>query len=274
MPHKLTVRTNGQTLTVKSSVSHWTTEALARTASGTNDVESTTTTTITSDYDLWFADTATTATITVKQIDGTTLLADTYQVGPGYGPRVLNPISDAYQRAGDLIAGRLTLAPAGAVAETYSRMGATVANSPLLSSGILHLTAIEIPQGTVVSQITYGSATTAANTPTNYWFALYNSDLTLCAQTADQTSTAWAANTFKSLSLTAPYTTTKSGRHYVGIMVAAATPPTLWGVATNFWVTNIAPISNGSSTTGLTTTAPATAAALTAQTNTPYAYLS
>jgi hypothetical protein len=95
------VNTNGQTLTVNASVSHWTTAALAVTASAANDVESTTTTTITSNYVMHFSNTATTAAITVKQLDGTTLYAGTVDVSAGTGPRVLNPLPDEYQQAAD-----------------------------------------------------------------------------------------------------------------------------------------------------------------------------
>lgn len=101
MPHKITVRTNGQTLTVNASISHWTSEALALAASSSNDVESTTTTTIRSDYDLWFANTATEATITVKSSDGTELLAQTFPVTPGHPNRVLNPLPTVAQLAAD-----------------------------------------------------------------------------------------------------------------------------------------------------------------------------
>jgi hypothetical protein len=97
----ITVNTNGQTLTVNASVSYWATAALAVTASGTNDVESTTTTTITAATPLHFSNSATTALITVKQLDGTTLLSQTFNVEPSTGPRVLNPVPDIYQSSLD-----------------------------------------------------------------------------------------------------------------------------------------------------------------------------
>jgi hypothetical protein len=95
------VNTNGQTLKINASVSHWTTAALAVAASGTNDVESTTTTTVSSDYTMHFSNSATTAVITVTQPDGTTLLAQTFNVEPSTGPRVLNPVPDQFQNAAD-----------------------------------------------------------------------------------------------------------------------------------------------------------------------------
>jgi hypothetical protein len=65
-------------------------------------VESTTTTTITSNYTMHFSNSATTALITVKSVDGSTLLAQTFNVEPSTGPRVLNPLPDPYQVASDL----------------------------------------------------------------------------------------------------------------------------------------------------------------------------
>lgn len=275
MPHKTTIKTNGQTLTVKASVSHWTTEALALAASGTNDVESTTTTTITSDYDLWFANTATTATITVKQLDGTTLA--TYadlQVNPGVGVRTLSPIPDGYQAAADSGVNRLSLAPAGALAETFPRAGGPTTNIAVPGvSGRLFMTAIHLQAGMTVSSITYTSVTTAAVAPTAQWFALYNSSRVLLRQTADDTSTAWGATTVKTLSLTTPFTTTYTGLHYVAINVTAGTVPSLLGASVTSTGLGIAPVLSGASTTGLTDTAPATADAITAAGLIPYAYV-
>jgi hypothetical protein len=269
---EIKVRTNGQTLRVNASVSHWTTAALAVTASGTNDVESTTTTTITADYSLHFANTATTATVTVSQLDGTTLLSQTFEVNPGVGLRVLNPVPDAHQTAVDVsLKGQFL--PTGALASTIPRQGTNIGNVSLLTSGTMALTAIELQKGTVVTNISYHSATTATNTPTAWWFALYTADRALCAQTADQTSTAWGANTLKTLALTAPFTTTYTGLHYVGIMVAASTPPTLYAQVGAAYTNIIAPILTGNSTASLTTTAPATADAITVGSNFPYSYI-
>jgi hypothetical protein len=267
------VNTNGQTLTVNASVSHWTTAALAVTASGTNDVESTTTTTITSNYTMHFSNSATTAVVTVKQRDGSTILSQTFDVSPGTGPRVLNPQPDPYQTSSDL-QGRLALAPTGALAETTPRNTGTITNTAGIVSGTMRCVAIYLPKDTTVTSITFISATTAAVAPTNWWFALYDSALALLGQTADQTSTAWAANTAKTVALATPVVTTYSGLHYLGLMIAAGTPISWYTSATNVNLQTIAPVTHGSSTTGLTTTAPNPALALTAETGNPYAYVS
>jgi hypothetical protein len=145
-----------------------------------------------------------------------------------------------------------------------------------MTTGVLALTAIHLPAGTTVTNLSYLSGTTAANTPTSWWFALYTANRALLAQTADQTTTAWAANTVKTLALSAPVTTTYTGLYYMGVSVTATTVPTFYcsQSAGNAYVTDIAPKLNGTSTTGLTTTAPATAAAITATLTVPYGYVS
>jgi len=95
------------------------------------------------------------------------------------------------------------------------------------ATGVLHLTAIDIPylaNGKVTS-ISYRSGAQAAVTPTAWWFALYTSARVLVAQTPDQTSTAWAANTTKTVALSPAYDylSFAPGMYYVGIMMAAAT---------------------------------------------------
>jgi alpha-D-ribose 1-methylphosphonate 5-triphosphate synthase subunit PhnH len=57
--------------------------------------------------------------------------------------------------------------------------------------------------GDVVTNLSFLSGATAANTPTNWWFALYSTAATpaLLAQTADQTTGAWAADTWKTVAL-------------------------------------------------------------------------
>jgi hypothetical protein len=166
------------------------------------------------------------------------------------------------------------LSPSASAYESYARQ-ACDANLAVLATGTLVLQAIYLPAGTVVSSITCVSGGTAAGTPTNQWFALYDQSLAKLAVTADDTSTAWAADSAKTLSFASPFVTTYSGLHYVGVMVKATTVPTLAGVATRASVIGLAPKLTGTSTGSLTTpaTAPATAAALTAVAATIYAYI-
>lgn len=151
----------------------------------------------------------------------------------------------------------------GALYETFDRNLCDEVNTAVLSTGRLSLQSIYIPAGTVVSSISFWSATTAAGTPTNQLFGLYDSSLNLLRSSTNDTTTAWAANSKKTLSLTSTFTTTYSGLYYLGIMVTATTAPTLKGntAKTGGQLNGAAPSMGGTSTTGLTTALPATAAA-------------
>jgi hypothetical protein len=120
-----------------------------------------------------------------------------------------------------------SLRPSGRY-ETTSRLRCGTTSTP--TSGTLYLVPIWLPKGLVVSSIAFVSGGTGAGTPTNYWFTLHNSSRVALARTADQTTTAWAANTIKSLAVAqttagaaSSYTTTYSGLHYLGVMIKATT---------------------------------------------------
>lgn len=147
------------------------------------------------------------------------------------------------------------------------RRSQCVSNLAALTSGVMTSAALFLRAGDVVTSLTFVSATTAAGTPTAWWFALYSTAATpaLLAQTADQTTTAWAANTAMTVALSTPQTIATTGWHYAAIMVAASTPPTLAGVALHNAVESGAIITGEkvlarTSGSSLTTTAPATIA--------------
>lgn len=167
------------------------------------------------------------------------------------------------------------LGPSGALAETFPRALATT-NTTVAASGTLFLQAIYLNAGQLVSNIGMISATTAAGTPTNYFFALYDGSRNLRAQSANQTTTAWAANTAKTLAMGTPYRVPTSGLYYIGFMMAATTVATCHGgpAKANAVVSSTVPILHGASTTGLTTTLPDPAAAITAGTASLYAWVS
>jgi hypothetical protein len=167
------------------------------------------------------------------------------------------------------------VSPTASAYETFSRESAD-ANLPVLATGTLVFQAIFLPANTVISSITCVSGSTAAGTPTNQWFAVYDQSLNKLAVTADDTTAVWNADAAKTLLISGGFTTTYSGLHYIGVMVKATTPPTLAGQATRASITALAPKSCGSSSTGLTNpaSAPATAAAITAAAASIYAYIS
>ncbi len=149
-------------------------------------------------------------------------------------------------------------------------------NLAALTTQVATAAALYLEAGDVVTNLTFCSATTAAGTPTNWWFALYSTAATpaLLGQTADQTTTAWAANTAKTVALAAPYTVTTTGIHYAAVMVKATTPPTLLGAslhgpAAGAVVTGqkVLAVTSG---TSLTDTAPATLATPTMVGTVPY----
>lgn len=144
-----------------------------------------------------------------------------------------------------------------------------------LTTQVMTSVPIYLTAGDVVTNISFRSGATAADTPTNWWFALYSNAATpaLLAQTADQTTTAWAANTTMTKALATPKTITESGIYYVGIMVKATAVPTLLGtIAAPAIATGERALSQ-SSGSSLTTTAPATIATPTAKQFVPYTEL-
>ena len=199
-------------------------------------------------------------TLSVKQLDGTELRGDVVRLGMDV-PLVVAPQPTAAQVAADSAAtALLALAPTGAKAETFPRVNNYLTAQTPLSSGRMMLVAINLPAGLTVASVSFLSSTTALSAGTNQWFALYTSARALIAQTTNDTSTAWAASTVKTLSFASPPTTTYAGLHYLGIMVAATTPPSLACASSLGPAIGLPPLLCGASDTGLTTTAPATAA--------------
>lgn len=131
-----------------------------------------------------------------------------------------------------------------------------------LATGVMTSVPVYLAAGDVVTNLSFRSGATAAGTPTAWWFALYSnaSIPALLAQTADQATGAWAANTTKTLALATAQTVTVSGVYWAAVMVTATTPPTLMGSGV------VAPIATGeknlsqSSGSSLTTAAPTTIA--------------
>lgn len=175
--------------------------------------------------------------------------------------------------------GSLHLAPSGAIAETMPRAYTTLSTAVSLASGTLRLQAIPLLAGTTITSISFVSIG-GANTPTHWWFALLNSSRVYLRLTANQTTTAWAATTRKTVNLTSPYVTTYTGLHYVGVMMAATTPVTLIGMTSVTGAAGEVPILGGNSSTGLTTPGTSgtsegdTAGALTAPTNMHWGWVS
>lgn len=165
------------------------------------------------------------------------------------------------------------------IAETVERRVCSTDLS-VLTTQIVQLQAIELAPRTLCSSLSYISGATAASVPTNWWFVLCDKARTVLAVTADQTSTAWAANTPKTVAFGAAYTTPDyPDLYYVGIMMKATTPVSLRGpvaMGNAIMATAFTPTLCGASSVGQTTP-PALATVLTAITggvNLPYAAVS
>jgi len=169
-----------------------------------------------------------------------------------------------------------TLGPSGVIAESIPRQLCTETNTSALTSGTLYLQAIYLWAGQTVSNITIWSATTAAGTPTQGFFALYDSGRNLLAQSANFTNEAWASQSAKTKAMTTPYRVTATGLYYVGIVIVATTVPTLKGntAITGGQLHGAGLSLHGNSSTGITTSLPSPAAAITAGTTSIYAAIS
>lgn len=168
------------------------------------------------------------------------------------------------------------LGATGTLAETMARELCPEINTTAGASGTLFLQAIYLKAGTLVSNITVWSATTAAATTSNLFFALYDGSRNLLAQSANQGAYTWAANSKKTLAMTTAYRVTVSGVYYIGVLQVATTIATLKGgtAKTGGQLAADAPILQGTSSTGLTTSLPNPAAAITGGTASIYAAVS
>ena len=221
-------------------------------------------------------------TVTIQHFDGTTsvdlvnctLLPDEHLNMNENGSWVHRSATLAeytYQPPADA-----NLGISGTLAESMPRELCPEVNTTAAASGTLNMQAIYLTAGQLISNITLASATTAAGTPTNYFFALYDGNRNLLAQSANQTTTAWPANTVKTLAMTTPFRVQVSGLYYIGYFMTATTVATLKGgtARTGGQLANTAPIIYGTSSTGLTTALPNPAAAITGTTASLYASVS
>jgi hypothetical protein len=160
--------------------------------------------------------------------------------------------------------------PSGVRAQSMSALNVN-ADLAALTTQVMLSVAVPLQVGDLVTSITFKSGATAAGTPDN------STTPALLAQTADQTSTAWAANTAKTVALATAQRVTSSGVYYAAIMVKASTPPTLIGASVALAGAAAAIVSSKvlaqTSGSSLTTTAPATIASPTTVATVPFCVL-
>lgn len=138
-----------------------------------------------------------------------------------------------------------------------------------LSTGVMTSVALYLSAGDLITNLIFISGGTAAGTPTHYWAALYTPAGALLSQSADKTSTAWAADTALTFALGTAQRITKAGLYYAAINVTATTPPTLVGTQAAKSVLTGEVNLGQTSGSSLTATAPATIATPAFQRATP-----
>jgi hypothetical protein len=151
----------------------------------------------------------------------------------------------------------LPTAPSGALAETYTRYLVT-SSTGIPTSGQLNLTAIGLPAGLTVTNITMATGGQAKTGGTHGWYCILDSSFVLRATSADQTdaATVWGTiNTAYTLAMQTPYVTTYAGLYYLGVMVteSAGQMPTFSCCATLLAGVLSSPLPGGPSTGSLTT---------------------
>lgn len=178
----------------------------------------------------------------------------------------------------------------GVVRESFNGRSAGMSDlgGSVLTTQVMLSVAVPCIAGDPISKIAMRSGATAAGTPTNWWFALYDPAGALIAQTADQLTAAWAASATKDLSLVAfgaaaattaqTYTLQQTGVYYAAVMMKATTTPSLVGASlfdaalSTGLVTGQKQLAQTSGS-ALTGTAPATIATPTAVVNRAYVVL-
>lgn len=158
-------------------------------------------------------------------------------------------------------------------------LGAGLATVPVAATQVMYHVGIPVVVGDSITSINFRTGSTAANTPTNWWVALYDNQATpaLIAQSADQLTAAVGA--------TSPFTVALAGGPFVmtgnlvyaAMMFKATTVPTMTGVslagAASAGYFGTQRRMAGSSGSALTGTAPGTIATPTASQGIPYVVL-
>ena len=171
--------------------------------------------------------------------------------------------------------------PAGTYAQNMHRREVSSNSVIIGATGIMTSVAIALQAGDIVTSITFRSGDTAASVPLNWGFALYSNASTPAklAQTADQTTTAWAANTTKTIALATAQLITVAGIYYASLWMKATTQITCAGMilphldlSTGLLTTE--KVISQSSGSALTTTAPATITTTTSLVGVPYVVVS
>lgn len=153
-------------------------------------------------------------------------MSDLTDIGKLAGGSVLRSfLSVAHNNDGTLGAGNPNFLAneAGFLAWTLDPGIATTSTTPV--SGELVGTVVYLSAGNMISEIAeYESAT--GSSVTHAWFALYDHDYNLVAETADSPGS-FSGVGWVTLPLTTPYLVPTAGYYYVADLFIATTPPTM-----------------------------------------------
>lgn len=174
---------------------------------------------------------------TVVPTGGTTNQVLAKNSGTDYDTKWATPSSGGGGGLSEVSLGRLR---SGALAETVPRLLANSAGVLTPTSTRPYGSSIYLTAGQVITAIEL-FATAAVASPTSQVFGLTDSTYTVLALTSDDTTTAWAANSFKKLNLTSTYTVPTTGLYYV-IMRYAGSSLALAGAAQNAVLGGGAPV--------------------------------
>lgn len=115
-----------------------------------------------------------------------------------------------------------TINPAtAALVETIPRHSAN-ASQAASTSGRMQFMSMQLPMGMKITNLTFSTGATAPTGLSHGWYVLMDNTFKVLATTADQTTGVWTGtNAATTIALTSPFTTTYTGLHYVGWMVAS-----------------------------------------------------
>ena len=142
---------------------------------------------------------------------------------PPYGREWLLPLLAADMSDGG------ALLP-GVLGQTVPDYAAT--SSLTCTAGTIFVSRIWTVPGTKISNITIINAATAVSTPTNWWLFYCTAAGVIKAISADQLTTALAADTYVTLPMATPYPDAVGGFNYLGVCFAGTTGPTIAAAVT------------------------------------------
>jgi len=181
-----------------------------------------------------FAEFCTSGIAAVDIYNGSTLIESNVPL------QVFLPVSAPLNASGGLSSaytGQATYALNGSPTGVYfENMPRHLAGTDLaaFTSNTMLSTAIWLPAGAVVTNLTFVTGATAAAGPTHSFAALYSTASTpaLLANSADATNTVvWAAETAYTYAMSSPYTVTTSGVYYAALSITdGTTMPSLVGL--------------------------------------------